>query len=136
MENQSRRSNIRIDGILEEENESWDTTEEKVKQVLAEKLNLEEALHIERAHRVRRVASGPRRRPRTIVCKLRDFKQKEQILKVTRRIKPVGLYVNEDLAKETLDKREEQRPKLEEAKRNGKIAYFVLDKLIVKDMRG
>ena len=98
LENQSRRNNIRIDGILEEENESWDTTEEKVKQVLAEKLNLEEALHIERAHRVGRVASGPRRRPRTIVCKLRDFKQKEQILKVTRRIKPVGLYVNEDLA--------------------------------------
>ena len=55
---------------------------------------------------------------------------------MTRRIKPVGLYVNEDLAKETLDKREEQRPKLEEAKRNGKIAYFVLDKVIVKDRRG
>ena len=136
LENQSRRNNIRIDGILEEENESWDTTEEKVKRVVAEKLNLEEALHIERAHRVGRVASGPRRRPRTIVCKLRDFKQKEQILKATRRIKPVGLYVNEDLAKEILDKREEQRPKLEEAKRNGKIAYFVLDKLIVKDRRG
>ena len=67
--------------------------------------NLLEALHIERAHRVGWAASGPRRRPRTIVCKLRDFKQKEQILKVTRRIKPVGLYVNEDLAKETLDKR-------------------------------
>ena len=55
---------------------------------------------------------------------------------MTRRVKPVGLYVNEVLAKETIDKREEQRPKLEEAKRNGKIAYFVLDKLIVKDRRG
>ena len=128
LENQSRRNNIRIDGILEEENESWDTTDEKVKQVLAEKLNLEEALHVERARRVGRVVSGPRRHPRTIVCKLRDFNQKGQILKMTRRIKPFSLYVNEDLAKETLDKREEQRPKLEEAKRNGKVAYFVLDK--------
>ena len=126
LENQSRRNNIRIDGILEEENESWDTTEEKVKQVLAEKLNLEEALHVERVHRVGRVVSGPRRRPRTIVCKLRDFKQKEQILKMTRRIKPVGLYVNEDLAKETLDKREEQRPKLEEAKRNGESSVLCI----------
>ena len=70
LENQSRRNNIRIDGILEEENESWDTTEEKVKQVLVEKLNLEEALHVERAHCVGRVVSGPRRRPHTIVCKL------------------------------------------------------------------
>ena len=136
LENQSRRNNIRIDGILEEENESRDTTEEKVKKVLAEKLNPDEALHVERAHLVGRVVSGSRRRPRTIVCKLRDFKQKEQILKMTRRIEPVGLYLNEDLAKETLDKREEQRPKLEEAKRNGKVAYFVLDKLIVKDRRG
>ena len=136
LENQSRRNNIRIDGILEDENESWDTTEEKVKQVLAEKLNPEEALHVERAHLVGRVVSGSRRRPGTIVCKLRDFKQKEQILKMTRRIKPVGLYVNEDLSKETLDKREEQRPKLEEAKRNGKVAYFVLDNLIIKDRRG
>ena len=84
---------------------------------------------------VGRVASGPRRRPRTIVCKFRDWKQKELIMKMTRRIKYVGLYVNEDLAKETLNKREEQRPKLEEAKRNGKVAYFVLDKLIVKDRR-
>ena len=32
---------------------------------------------------------------------------------MTRRIKPVGLYVNEDLSKDTLDKREEQRPKLD-----------------------
>ena len=136
LENQSRRNNIRIDGILEEENESRDTTEEKVKKFLAEKLNPEEAVHVERAHLVGRVVSGSRRRPRTIVYKLRDFKQKEQILKMTRRIKPVGLYLNEDLAKETLDKREEQRPKLEEAKRNGKVAYFELDKLIVKDRRG
>ena len=135
LEKQSLRNNIRNDGIQEEENESWDTAEEKVKQVLAEKLNFEEALDIERAHRVGRVASGPRRRPRTIVCKLYDWKQKELIMKMTRRIKPVGLYVNEDLAKETLDKREEQRPKLEEAKWNEKVAYFVLDKLIVKDRR-
>ena len=60
------------------------------------------------------------------MCKLRDFKQKEQILKMTRRIKPVGLYENEDLAKETLDKREEQRPKLEEAKRNGKSSVLCI----------
>ena len=34
LENQSQRNNIRIDGISEEENESWDSTAEKVKQVL------------------------------------------------------------------------------------------------------
>ena len=134
LENQSRRNNIRVDGIQEEENESWDTTEEKVKQVLKDKLNLADAPDIERAHRVgrARAVTGSRRRPRTIVCRIRDWKQKE-LIRSARRIKPEGIYVNEDLAQETLDKREDQRPKLEEAKRNGKIAYFVLDRLIVED---
>ena len=91
---------------------------------------------IERAHRVGRRANattGSVRRPRTIVCRLRDWKQKELIIRSARRIKPPGIFVNEDLAQETLDKREEQRPKFEEARRNGKIAYFVLDRLVIKD---
>ena len=136
LENQSRRSNIRIDGIREEEAETWDNTETKVKEILKEKLNLDEEPDIERAHRVGRRANattGSVRRPRTIVCRLRDWKQKEQIIRSARRIKPPGISVDEDLAQETLDKREERRPKFEEARRNGKIAYFVLDRLVIKD---
>ena len=133
LENHSRRNNIRIDGIPEQENESWDTTAEKVKQVLTEKLDLAGTLDIERAHRVGRVVAGSRRCPRTIVCRLRDWRQKDSIIRRASIIKPAGLLVNEDLAKETMEKREEQRPKMEEAKRNGKMAYFVLDRLIVKD---
>ena len=118
---------------MEAENESWDVTEEKVKEVLKDKLSLEFEPSIERAHRVGKIVTGTRRRPRTIVCRLRDWKQKELIIKSSRRIKPAGIYIKEDLAQETLEKRDEQRPQLEEAKRKGKIAYFVLDKLIVKD---
>ena len=125
--------NIRIDGIPEEEAETWDNTETKVKEILKEKLNLEEEPDIARTHRVGRRANGSVRRPRTIVCRLRDWKQKEQIIRSARRIKPPGIFVNEDLAQETLDNREEQRPKFEEARRNGKIAYFVLDRLAIKD---
>lgn len=81
LENQSRRNNIRVDGILEAENESWDATEEKVKEVLKDKLSLEFESSIERAHRVGKIVTGTRRRPRTIVCRLRDWKQKELIIK-------------------------------------------------------
>ena len=38
-----------------------------------------------------------------------------------------------DLVVETLDKPSSQHYKLKEAKRAGKIAYFVLDSLITKD---
>ena len=58
LENQSRRSNIRIDGIREEEAETWDNTETKVKEILKEKLNLDEEPDIERAHRVGRRANA------------------------------------------------------------------------------
>ena len=39
----------------------------------------------------------------------------------------------EDLAEETMEKRRAQLPQLRQAKAQGKIAYFSLDKLIIKD---
>ena len=49
-------------------------------------------------------------------------------------MKPDGMFVNEDLAAETLQRRNELLPKpLKQSKQAGKIAYFVLDKLIIRD---
>ena len=79
LENQSRRNNVRVDGIPEEDNETLEETEAKVKQVLKDELNLTSAPDIERAHRVgkssRRPASAQNSasRPRTIVCRLCDW---------------------------------------------------------------
>ena len=101
--------------------------------------NLASAPDIERAHRVgkssRRPASAQNSasRPRTIVCRLRDWKEGETILKCARRIKPDNIFLKEDLSPATLEKRESQRAKMEAAKRAGKIAYFVLDKLVIRD---
>ena len=136
LENQSRRNNIRVDGIPEEDNETWEETEAKVKQ---DELNLASAPDIERAHRMgkssRRPASAQNSgsRPRTIVCRLHDWKERETILKCAQRIKPDNIFVKEDLSPATLEKRESQRPKMEAAKRAGKIAYFVLEKLVIRD---
>ena len=82
-------------------------------------------------------ATGSARRPRTIFCRLCDWKQKEKIIRSARRIKPPGIFVNEhlneDLVQETLDKIEEQRPMIEGARRNGKIAaYFVSEGWLLK----
>ena len=139
LENQSRENNVRIDGIPEEDNETWEITEAKVKQVLKDELNLASAPDVERAHRVgkspRRPASAQSSasRPRTIVCRLHEWKERETILKSARRIKPDNIFVKEDLSPVTLGKRESQRAKMEVAKRGGKIAYFVLDKLVIRD---
>ena len=97
-------------------------------------LNLEPVPEIERAHR----AGRPTRhdgtpKPRTVVCKFTSYKAKESILKTARRMKPEGLHIFEDLAKETMEKRRAQLPQLRQAKAQGKIAYFSLDRLIIKD---
>ena len=54
-------------------------------------------------------------------------------LKAARRVKPEGIHVFEDLAEETMEKRRAQLPQLRQAKAQGKIAYFSLDRLIIKD---
>lgn len=140
LENQSRRNNVRIDGIPEQHNETWLNTETKVKEVLQEKLNLSFEPMIERAHRTGArprsgAADGINTRPRTIVCRLRDWRQKDDILRAARRIKPSGIFVNEDLANETIEKRKRQVDELNAAKRAGKTAYFVLDRLVIKERR-
>ena len=67
------------------------------------------------------------------MCRLRDWKQREQVLCKARRKKPTDLYISEDLSPATLQKGEPQIPKNKAAKQAGKIAYFVLDSLVVRD---
>ena len=134
LENQSRRNNIRVSGIPEAVGETWEVSEAKVKAVIKEKLQID--VDIERAHRVERRKPSKRQntnQPRTIVCRLRDWKQREAVVRKARKVKPEGLYVSEDLAPETLLKREAQIPKLKAAKESGKIAYFILDRLVIRE---
>ena len=42
LENRSRRNNLRIDGVKENEKESWSESEEKVKRIFMEKLNIKD----------------------------------------------------------------------------------------------
>ena len=56
-EDRSRRNNIRVDGIEEDENETWENTENKLRPFLYNKLEITNELFIERAHRVRRIES-------------------------------------------------------------------------------
>ena len=50
LENQSRRNNVKIMGVNEDK--TWDDTEEVVRKLIREKLNVEEEIAIERAHHV------------------------------------------------------------------------------------
>lgn len=136
LENQSRRNNLRFDGIPEDRNESWETTEIKVRETLKSKLNLTqreaETIPIERAHR-----TGPRPTNgslgRTIIAKFASFKDRAHIIKKVKERKPVGLYVNEDFSKKVADRRKSLLPEMIRHREAGKIAYLSFDKLVVRD---
>ena len=136
-ENQSRRNNIRVFGIPESAGETWELAETKVKDAIKEKLNIE--VNIERTHHVERRRSGginqhqAGAKPRVIVCRLSSWKQKEAVVRKARKEKPEGLFICEDLSQMTLEKRKPQLEKLKAAKQAGKSAYFILDRLIIRD---
>lgn len=117
LEDQNRRNNLLFEGLLQDKGETWERTEEKVKEVLVDKLNLEPVPEIEHAHRTGR----PTRRdgtpkPRTVVCNFTSYKAKESILKASRRMKPEGIHIFEDLAEEIIEKRRAQLPQVRKAK--------------------
>ena len=121
--------------IPESDNETWEDAEVKVKRAIKDNLGIE--VDIERAHWVdrRKTKSGQanQNHPRTIVCRLRDWKQREHVLRKAWREKPADVYISEDLSPATLQKREPQIQKLKAAKQAGEIAYFVLDRLVIRD---
>ena len=93
-----------------------------------EKLDME--VDIEPGHRVERKkkpeAAKKSGQPRTIVCRLKNWKQKGAEVRKATKEKPVGLFICEDPSVATLEKRANQVEKLKAAK----TAYFILDRLI------
>ena len=142
LENQSRRNNIKLLGMPESESgETWDQSEKFFKDQVKASLQIEEKIEVERAHRVgqkrefftRPDGSKVKARPRPIIAKIKNWKQKESIIKAARSIRPDGIKFIEDFSQRTLDKRNALVPKLKEAREAGKLAFFVTNRLIIKD---
>ena len=85
MEDRSRRDNLRIDGLKEVENETWEQTEQILKSMIQEKLEIEDA-NIERAHRVGNTNSTL---PRTVIAKFSIFKGKQIVLSAAKKFKDI-----------------------------------------------
>ena len=74
--------------------------------VLEEKLRIEKDIVIERAHRTKKnYKDKDKKRPRTIVLRLGNFKDKSIILKNVSKLKRIDAYINEDFSRETAELR-------------------------------
>ena len=95
-----------------------------MKEVLTEKLQLDFSPNVERAHRVSSQESNNKLKPKTVVCKLYDWKEKYYIVRQARKLKPRGIFVNKDFAEETVKMQKEQLPKIKAVREQGKMVYF------------
>ena len=127
LEDRSRRNNLRIDGLVENEGENWEMTELKVKDLFREQLQISEEIEIDRAHRVGTKQGG---RHRTIVLRCNKYKQKEEIKKAAKKLKGSGIYINDDFSTETLEIRKQLLQSAKELRRQGKGAKVVHDRLV------
>ena len=130
LEDQSRRNNLRFDGVPEDTSENWEQTAKKVQDLVRINLGIQDTIVIERAHRV---GKPNHQKPRTIVAKFLSYNDKSNILRNSRKLKGSSIFINEDLCEASQTKRREQLPQLKQARSEGKIAYFVHTRLVIKD---
>ena len=97
LESQTKRDNLVFFGIPEQQEETWDDCEDKVRKVLDENLKLQGALSdnevgIERAHRIGKKQQG---KTRPIVVKFSRYKTKNAILNLKHKLKGSHYRISE-----------------------------------------
>ena len=133
LEDRSRRNNLRFDGITESVDETWEISEKKVKELIKEKFKINEDVQIERAHRTRATRhQQEKNKPRTIVIKLLNYKDKVEILKNANKLKDTGIFINEDFCKETTDIRKVEVLKLRD---NNKYEIIQYDRIVTREFK-
>lgn len=92
LENQSRKSNVQIDGVPEIPGETWTHTEAKCKRSFTNVLGLD-SVSIKRVYRTGEKLDGYHR---CIVVKLLSFEDQEVILAKAKEHQPRGIYISSD----------------------------------------
>ena len=106
LKDRSRRNNLRFEGIKEHENEAWEDCENKIYDLLANKLEMNiENVFIERTHRTRKKNKN---RSQPIVAQFSFYKDKMNILKNCKKLKNTRFSIFEDFSRETAAIRKEK----------------------------
>ena len=71
--------------------------------------------------------------PRPIVAKIQSWKTKERIIREARIKRPNGAQFLNDFSKRTLERRASHIPEMLEAREQRKVAYMIMDRLIIRD---
>ena len=130
-EDYSRKHNLRIDGLEEIKSETSQQTEVKVLSIFKEYFNAPN-IGIDVAHRIKSSLLSHKNN-QTVLVRLKKISDRDFILRNTSKLKNSKIFINEDLCEETLKSRKAKIPEMKTARESGKIAYFIGDKLIIKN---
>ena len=75
------------------------------------------------------------RRPKTIVLKLLNYKDKVKVFRNVNKLKESGIYINEDFCKETTDRRKELWKEVKVLRDQGKYAVIRYDRIVQHDFK-
>ena len=93
-EDRSSQNNIMIDWVMKDSKESWKECERRLKGILDIK-----NMKIERVHTVVRKSGN---KPSTLVCKLLQFRDKQNISRKTKLLKGIEIFINENFFRDTV----------------------------------
>lgn len=102
LENHSRRSNLLVYGLPENENETSDTLAHVVNKEIIQDILEHEPVRIERIHRIGRPAPN---KVRPVIFKLQDANDKISILKQGSKLKDSDFSIGEDFSRRVRDVR-------------------------------
>jgi hypothetical protein len=124
------RDNLTFSGIDEVVDETPDKTEVLLRTFLQEKLQMAaemvDAIKFDRVHRM-----GGQRRPRVIVAKFSDYKQRQDVKSRSRTLKGTNCFINEQFPPEIVEQRKELIKVMKEKKSSGHRTRLVYNKLYI-----
>ena len=120
-----------MDGIEETPNKTWQDCEIKIQELIKNKLKINEHIEIDRCHQLSKKKN--QNRPRTIICCITKFKEKQKILKNAKLLKNTGIFIYEDFCKGTMESRRELWHEVLEYRRQNKFAYLNYCSIFVRD---
>lgn len=128
LENRSRRSNLIVYGLAEQEGETSESLEQAVNEgIIKEKLELE-PVAIERIHRL---GNAQPNKVRPVIFKLLDSRQKNGILKNGYKLKNSGLSIGEDFSRKIREVRKRLWESAKENRQKHEKVSLAFDKLYI-----
>ena len=132
LKNRSKRNNLRVDGIKEGANKTWEDCKKELDTLFKERVSTEGEIIIESAQEVKTGKGKKNNSPRTIVCRILSYKDTVKILRNVKKLKGKNIFINEDFCQATLDHRKELWKEVKRLKEEGEIAYLQHRSIVVK----